>query len=202
MSEALPTDPLLARRHWVFDLDGTITVAAHDFDAMRVELGLPRGVGLLEALAALPAAQAAPRHARIRAWEQDLAARARPEPDALRLLAHLHRRGAVLGVVTRNLTDVAWTTLRAVGAASWFAEGAVIGRDQVAPKPDPEGILALLRAWAASAEDAVMVGDFETDLRAGRAAGVATVLVHRRGDRPAWASLADRTVERLDDLLG
>lgn len=45
------------------------------------------------------------------------------------------------------------------------------------------------------------VVDFEMDLRAGRAAGVATVLVDRRGRGAAWAPLADRVVRRLDDLL-
>jgi hypothetical protein len=28
------------RGHWIFDLDGTLTVSAHDFDHIRRELGL------------------------------------------------------------------------------------------------------------------------------------------------------------------
>ena len=28
------------RRYWIFDLDGTLTVSAHDFEHMRRELGL------------------------------------------------------------------------------------------------------------------------------------------------------------------
>ena len=28
-------------RHWVFDMDGTLTVAVHDFAAIRVALGDP-----------------------------------------------------------------------------------------------------------------------------------------------------------------
>ena len=35
--------------HWLFDMDGTLTIAMHDFDAMRAELGLPVGVPILEA---------------------------------------------------------------------------------------------------------------------------------------------------------
>lgn len=195
------SEPLLRRRHWVFDLDGTLTVAAHDFDAMRAELGLPAGVGILEALDALPVEEAAPRQARLRAWEEGLAATARPEPDAFVLLDALASRGAVLGVLTRNLTDIAWATLRAIGADRYFAAGSVLGRDEVAAKPDPEGILRLLAAWGAEPEDAVMVGDFVLDLHAGRAAGVATVLVDRRGRGASWAPFATRVVPRLDVLL-
>ena len=33
----------LGRRHWIFDLDGTLTVAAHDFAAIRRTLGIPPG---------------------------------------------------------------------------------------------------------------------------------------------------------------
>ncbi|MEY4949417.1 MAG: hypothetical protein RL698_1628, partial [Pseudomonadota bacterium] len=41
-------------RHWIFDLDGTLTVAMHDFDAIRTALDLPTGRPILEALAELP----------------------------------------------------------------------------------------------------------------------------------------------------
>ena len=33
--------PLSARDCWIFDMDGTLTVSAHDFEAIRLELGLP-----------------------------------------------------------------------------------------------------------------------------------------------------------------
>lgn len=194
-------DALLARRHWIFDLDGTLTVAAHDFDAMRRDLDLPMGVGILEALDALPQAEAAPRHLRLRAWEERIASQAEPEPDARPLLEALAARGARLGIVTRNASDIAWTTLDRAGFSSFFDAGDVLGRDRAAAKPDPDGIHRLLHAWGAEPDDAVMVGDFRLDLEAGRAAGVATVLVDRRGRGAAWAAWADRTVDRLDALL-
>ena len=39
---------------WVFDLDGTLTIANHDFDAIRAELGIPEGHLILEYQATLP----------------------------------------------------------------------------------------------------------------------------------------------------
>jgi HAD superfamily hydrolase (TIGR01509 family) len=194
-------DPLLSRRHWIFDLDGTLTVAAHDFDAMRRALDLPMGVGLLEALDALPPHEAAPRHAKLRAWEEQVASQTLPEPDARPLLEALAARGARLGIVTRNESDIAWATLDRAGFSEFFAPEHVLGRDRAAAKPDPDGIRRLLRAWGAPPDDAVMVGDYRYDLVAGRNAGVATVLVDRRGRGADWSEWADRTVARLDDLL-
>jgi hypothetical protein len=49
---------ILRSRHWVFDLDGTLTVAIHDFASIREVLEVPPGVDILEHLDALPAAQA------------------------------------------------------------------------------------------------------------------------------------------------
>ena len=44
-------------KHWVFDMDGTLTVAVHDFAAIRVALAIPPQDDILTHLAALPAPQ-------------------------------------------------------------------------------------------------------------------------------------------------
>jgi HAD superfamily hydrolase (TIGR01549 family) len=171
-------------RSWLFDLDGTLTVALHDFDAIRVELDLPRGAPLIEALDALPAADAAWRWRRIEAWEQDLAERARPAAGAEALVGRLHGEGARVGVVTRNRRHVAWRTLEVCGLDRWFRPEDVIGRDDAPPKPDPAGVRRLLSAWGSSPADAVMVGDHPHDTRAGRAAGATSILVDAHGRHP------------------
>jgi hypothetical protein len=51
-------DDILARKHWVFDLDGTLTVAIHDFAHIRNVLGVPHGVDILGHLGDLPEAEA------------------------------------------------------------------------------------------------------------------------------------------------
>ena len=45
------------KEHWVFDLDGTLTEAVHDFDFIRSTLGVPVELGILEWLATLPASE-------------------------------------------------------------------------------------------------------------------------------------------------
>ena len=195
-------DSLLARRHWIFDMDGTLTLAAHDFAAFKRDNGLPAHLPILEALADWPPEAAAAVQARLIAWEEDIARRTQVAEDALGLLAHLRQQGARLGILTRNTRRVAALTLQAAGLADFFAEADVLGRECAAPKPSPEGVLKLLAGWGAAAEDAVMVGDYLFDIEAGRAAGTATVLIDRDDEGFVWQDRADRVVRRLDGLLG
>ncbi len=44
---------LRQRDCWIFDMDGTLTIANHDFEAIRAELDLPPDRPILEALAEL-----------------------------------------------------------------------------------------------------------------------------------------------------
>lgn len=189
------------RRHWVFDLDGTLTRSIHDFGWIRRELGLAEGVGILEALAALPAVEAAQKHALLAAWEMDVADRSEAEPDAVRLVEALVARGARLGIFTRNGREITARTLEVVGLAAHFPAAARITRDCGPPKPSPDGLLDLLGRWGAAAEDSVMLGDWHYDIDAGRAAGCKTVLVDRDDGRYPWAGRADVVVRRLDELL-
>ena len=63
-------------RHWVFDMDGTLTVAVHDFAAIRVALDIPAQDDILTHLAALPAAEAAAKHAWLLEHEREQIGRA------------------------------------------------------------------------------------------------------------------------------
>lgn len=194
------TTLLAGRRHWVFDLDGTLTLAVHDFDALRRELGLPLGRPILEALAERPAEEAAGLMTRLDALEAELVTATGPAPGAASLLTALEGRGCSTGILTRNSFENARATLEHCGIARHFPSNDVIGRDEAQPKPSPDGIARLLRRWAAPPSSGVMVGDFRYDLEAGRAAGVVTVSVDPSG-RHEWASLADLCVDSLEELL-
>jgi len=190
---------LLGRRHWIFDLDGTLTVAVHDFEAIRRALGLPAGVPVLEAIAREPAARAAALLARLDLLEHEYAARAEPQAGARALLEGLHGRAARLGIVTRNSGSIARATLDRCGLLDLFDPDCIVGREAATPKPSPAGVRRLLEAWSAEPEDAVMVGDFQFDLRAGRDAGTATVYVDFAGEA-RWCHLADVHVPSLGAL--
>jgi HAD superfamily hydrolase (TIGR01549 family) len=186
--------------HWVFDLDGTLTVAVHDFAAIRRELEIPQGSDILDHLTSLPAHQALPLHDRLQEIELELAGLTQVATGALELLKHLQDSGSQLGILTRNTRENALRTLELVGLGRFFDPVHILGRDEALPKPDPDGILRLARIWGIGPETTVMVGDYQYDLQAGRSAGALTVHVDTtRSFR--WPELADVSVGTLEELI-
>lgn len=180
----------LARvRHWVFDLDGTLTVAVHDFAAIRRHLEIPPEADILGHLAALPADESRAKHAWLLEHERALAVGSTAAPGAVQLVRELADRGHRLGILTRNARELAHISLQAIGIADCFQADDVLGRDEAAHKPDPAGLLHLASAWHVRQPDMVMVGDHRMDLQAGRAAGTTTVLVNQPEN--LWPELAD-----------
>lgn len=190
---------IAGRRCWIFDLDGTLTVAALDFLAIRRELGLPRGRPILEALADLPGARAEPLYRRLAQIEHEHAGRARAAEGARPLLGALAERGASVGILTNNTRANALETLRTCGLVDLFRPCCVLGRENAEPKPDPAGVLRLLSHWGGRPEDAIVVGDHRFDLIAGRAAGALAAHIDPKGDFP-FAEHADLCVTDLPAL--
>ena len=184
---AAPT--LQSCRHWVFDMDGTLTVAVHDFPAIKRALGIPQEDDILHHLAALPADEAAAKHAWLLEHERELALGSVAAPGAVELVRHLHGRGCRLGILTRNAHELALLILDAIGLGHCFETHDVIGRDETPPKPHPGGLLHLAARWQVQPGEMVMVGDYRFDLDCARAAGARGVLVNLP-DNP-WPELTD-----------
>jgi HAD superfamily hydrolase (TIGR01509 family) len=177
-------------RHWIFDMDGTLTMAAHDFDAIRKELNIESGIPILEAIETMPPQLAQQTSAKLHQLELEIAAESVAQPDAEAMLEHLQ---------TRNAEDIATVTLQAAGLAKYFQGTCVIGRERCLPKPDPAGLHHLLGNWQADTQHAVMVGDYVFDLQAGRNAGVATVHFSPASEFH-WPELSDHCVTTLAAL--
>jgi len=176
-------------RHWVFDMDGTLTLAVHDFPAIKRALDIPQEDDILHHLAALPSDEAASKRAWLLDHERELAHAATPAPGARELLHMLRERGCRLGVLTRNAHELALVTLQAVGMGDCFASDDILGRDEAPPKPDPGGLLHLADKWSIEPSELVMVGDFRFDLECAKAAGARGVLVNLP-ENP-WPELTD-----------
>lgn len=176
-------------QHWVFDMDGTLTIAVHDFVAIKRALDIPEEDDILHHLAALPAEQAASKRAWLYQHERELADAARPAVGARELLHELRERGCTLGVLTRNDHSLALVTLQAVGLGDCFASENILGRDEAPPKPDPAGLLHLAEKWGVEPQALVMVGDFRFDLECAKAAGARSVLVNAPDN--LWPELTD-----------
>ena len=132
-------------------MDGTLTVPVHDFDAIRIELGLPPGRPILETLASMPTAQADPLHRRLLEIERELAERGQAGPGVCDVLHELKSRGSVMAILTRNSGELAHITLQAAGLADFFEPELVLGREDAEPKPSPQGIQRILSSWSAEA---------------------------------------------------
>ena len=155
---------------------------------------------MLEEIDTRPAAEAAALRRRLAALEREYALRAQPLPGVHELLTSLVQRGFRLGILTRNNHANALQTLAVCDLAEFFDPAHVLGRDEAAPKPDPDGIRKLLAAWDAAPATAVMVGDFRYDLEAGRRAEVTTIY-YDPFDQNEWTDKADFRVQSHGELL-
>jgi HAD superfamily hydrolase (TIGR01509 family) len=187
-----------AVRGWVFDLDGTLTIAQHDFPAIRLELGIPADQDILGYIAAQPELERRALDAWLDAIEMRLAAEVEAAEGAAELIRDLHGRGVRLGILTRNLQGVARRSLEVLGVLDCFAPADVLGRGEALPKPHPDGIHQLADRWGLAAKDMIMVGDYRFDLEAGRAAGCQTCLLHPEN---LWPDLTDWHLPDCGSLL-
>ncbi|MHB9799223.1 HAD family hydrolase [Pseudomonas sp. MT3] len=176
-------------RHWVFDMDGTLTLAVHDFPAIKRALGIPQEHDILSHLAALPEDEAAAKHAWLLEHERELAVASIAAPGAVALVRALHGAGYRLGILTRNAHELALITLAAIGVGDCFHSGDILGRGEADPKPSPDGLLRLAARWDVAPQRMLMVGDYRFDLDCARAAGAHSALVNLP-DNP-WPELTD-----------
>lgn len=185
---------------WVFDMDATLTVGKHDFEAIRRDLGLPKDKAILESIAALPPAAQVPLRKALAEWEWDIARQTEAAPGAAVLLTRLKERGCPLAILTRNRRDIALHTLQAAGLIEFFEASLILGRDCAPPKPAPDGILKIRERWGRPLPSVAMVGDYLFDLQAGRAADCFTIEV---GIEPQvdWAEFRDFFVSDLHQLF-
>ncbi len=87
-----------------------------------------------------------------------------------------HFRGLPLAVVTNKTLEFSEPLLEQLGIRPYF--GMIIGADAGLPlKPAPDAFLSIMRRLAVPKERTVVVGDGTTDIRAGKAAGIATCAV-------------------------
>lgn len=99
-------------------------------------------------------------------------------PGVRPLLNRLERHGAVLGLVTGNLTRIGWKKLERADLARYFRFG--IFGETARTRSDLARLAvryAAERGWANGDSRRVLIGDTPNDVAAGRAAGLETVAV-------------------------
>jgi HAD superfamily hydrolase (TIGR01509 family) len=97
----------------------------------------------------------------------------KPFAGVRELLRELRATGRKLAVFTGATTRAGHIRLRHAGLLEFFDE--VLGSDGLKNyKPHPEGLWRLLEHFNVAPQAAIFIGDSPLDMRAGRAAGVAT----------------------------
>jgi hydrogenase expression/formation protein HypE len=188
----------------LFDFDGTLTrPGALDFGRMRRTLGCPEDRPVLEFIEAM--AEAGDRRRAMDAladFEREAAAASVPNEGAEATLVFLRGRGLRLGILTRNRRDAVARALENFRSISPADFDAIVTReDPAAPKPSPEGVRLAAERMGVSPERIMVVGDFDFDVDAARAAGALSVFLANGGTEIAPPN-ADHAIGTLSELPG
>ena len=174
---------------YLFDVDGTLLDSAPDICAAQREVLAANGrgdvseeflrryigrhlTGLFEDLGfAADAMDPLIQSYRTTYWDRKHAA-TRVFPGVAEMLGSLGGRKSTATIKTTQTTR---GVLEQFGLIRHFDH--VQGTDGFPPKPEPDVILASLRAFGTRPEDCLFVGDSASDMEAGRRAGVRTCAV-------------------------
>lgn len=181
-------------------MDGTLTVAVHDFPAIKTEIGIPLDQDILSSIEKMTDEEAQEALDKLHEIEFRLATQGKSSPGTIDLLNELEANQCCMGILTRNSFINTKETLRASQLEKFFPIEHIISRDMAKPKPSPEGIYILLDKWKASPNDAVMVGDYLFDLEAGNVAGLHTIYVDPTGEF-IFQEKANHCIKQLNEIL-
>lgn len=188
------------KKNWIFDMDGTLTIAKHDFDAIKIELKIPLDTDILTSLSKLPELEAKKKHIQLDEIELKIAKLSIPSPGSSEILNELKTQSTNIGILTRNSFSNSIETLKAAGLIDFFHPDFIFCRERALPKPNPEGIFRLMELWNAIPEETVMIGDYVFDLEAGAGACVDTIYIDPTGEFP-FKHAATHCIRELGEIL-
>lgn len=110
---------------------------------------------------------------------EEIAARTVPKADlfpyAKEVMIELKTLGHKLAIVTTNFPKIIEEALNLHGLED-LIDMIVTGVDVINHKPHPEGVHKILDSFGADKSDAIIIGDSNKDIGAGKAAGITTVV--------------------------
>ncbi|MHA1564609.1 MAG: phosphoglycolate phosphatase [Alphaproteobacteria bacterium] len=136
----------------------------------------------------------------IRAYEARLAVETRLYPHVPHTLRTLRHAGWRLAVCTNKPHAATLSVMRQLALDSYF-ETAAGGDSFAVRKPDPGHLLSTLAALGATADQAIMVGDSENDVRAAQRANIPVILMsHGYHHGPVEDMAADLVLDSFDNF--
>jgi HAD superfamily hydrolase (TIGR01509 family) len=188
------------KKYCIFDMDGTLTDAMHDFPAIKQTLGLPLELDILTGISRFDLDTQVQKHKELNEIELNIAKQAQAAIGVDHLLTSLRANKVSLGILTRNSYVNTLATLEAANLLHFFDDSLILTRDHAEPKPHPQGILQLQQKWGAESAEMLMVGDYLYDLLAGKAANTETVYIDTSGEFK-YKEHATYLVTQMDQIL-
>lgn len=180
----------------IFDMDGTLTKPAIDFDQVRAEIGIASGT-ILEALETLTPEQRSRAFDIIVEHERNAARDSELQEGVHQLMAFLSERRIPTAIATRNSRESVQTVL----AKHQLHFDHAHTREDGQVKPSPQPILAICSELGVEPAHAWLVGDYLYDVQSGNTAGATTLLLVNTAAPPAYADQADHVIHSLMDIL-
>ncbi len=181
----------------IFDMDGTLTVEHLDFGAIRTQMGIADGVGILEGLAEMAPPARTSAEAVLLAHEMAAAREAPAADGACEIVRRIQKAGVATAVLTRNTRPAMEIVLQRFDLAFDVA----FAREDGPIKPSPDSIHEACGILGVRCERTACIGDWVFDIEAANAAGCTSVLL-ARGRRLDFADLADHVIQTLGELGG
>ncbi|MEJ2647999.1 MAG: HAD family hydrolase [Sedimentisphaerales bacterium] len=182
----------------IFDLDGTITQPYFDFDAIREEIGLDRNSGpVLEAMEKMTPAERLNAQKILHYHERKALEESRLNDSAKETIFRLREMGILVGILTRNTKENAFSIARMHG----LHFDAVVGREEGPVKPDAFGVLHLCKTFGVRPQETLVVGDYLFDLQCARSAGAIAVLLANHKKAEEFVENADYRIERNIEVI-
>ena len=184
-------------RAFIFDLDGTVVDSKLDFDQMRLDLGFPVGVPILEELELIDDPNEVSKANQI-IHEHELkgAEVSTIMPGYLDLHHYLKSKNIPIGLLTRNSTAVTKLTCEKYN----LHYDLLLTRDDCKAKPHPEGLNIMKERWNIGDYEAIYIGDFQFDLITAKAANLYSGL-YLNEKNTKFTSEASIVIESYQDLL-
>ncbi len=189
------------RRHFdliIFDMDGTLTIDALDFDHLRQRLGIHVQEPVLEWIAELPPGERESAWQTLHEFERDGALASELRPHARTTLYRLQSLGVRTALLSRNSRQ----SVELILSRHALDFDHIASRDDPPMKPHPESIWQIVRRLGVELDRVLMVGDYIFDIQAAQAAGVRSVLLLEPDEPlPHFATDADFHIRSLDDIV-
>lgn len=197
-------EPVLPIKGVIFDMDGTLTrPQTWMFGEMRRQLGVPKGVDILDHVASIPTEEGRMvAQSKLRTIEEKAMREQEPTKGLKNVFTKLSEYGVHTSICTRNFPKPVGDFCRkfldcnpyeAQGVEEKrIISGPIVTREFDPPKPSPKPLLHIISSWGVSPQQVIMVGDSTDDMDAGLAAGCAVILLrHEDNSHVENAYIAD-----------